>query len=47
MGGWKRSGMGRRHGEHGITKYTEPRNVTEMRWTTMPGLLGRAARRLG
>lgn len=47
MGGWKRSGMGRRHGEHGITKYTEPRNVTEMRWTTMSGLLGRAARRLG
>lgn len=47
MGGWKRSGMGRRHGEHGITKYTEPRNVTEMRWTTMSGLLGWAARRLG
>lgn len=47
MGGWKRSGMGRRHGEHGITKYTEPRNVTEMRWTTMSGLLGRAARWLG
>lgn len=47
MGGWKRSGMGRRHGEHGITKYTEPRNVTEMRWMTMSGLLGWAARRLG
>ncbi|OEY24304.1 succinic semialdehyde dehydrogenase [Corynebacterium sp. BCW_4722] len=28
MGGWKRSGTGRRHGEHGILKYTEPRNVT-------------------
>ena len=32
MGGWKKSGTGRRHGEHGITKYTEPRNVTQTRW---------------
>ncbi|MCP1387894.1 succinic semialdehyde dehydrogenase [Corynebacterium sp. TA-R-1] len=31
MGGWKRSGAGRRHGAHGITKFTEPRNVTETR----------------
>lgn len=28
MGGWKKSGVGRRHGGHGIEKYTEPRNVT-------------------
>ncbi len=32
MGGWKKSGTGRRHGEHGITKYTEPRNVTQTRF---------------
>lgn len=31
MGGWKQSGSGRRHGEHGMTKYTEPRNVTQTR----------------
>lgn len=31
MGGWKKSGVGRRHGEHGITKYTEPRNVSQTR----------------
>ncbi len=27
MGGWKDSGMGRRHGEHGLLKYTESQNV--------------------
>lgn len=31
MGGFKQSGAGRRHGEHGMTKYTEPRNVTRTR----------------
>ncbi|WP_291313243.1 succinic semialdehyde dehydrogenase [Corynebacterium sp. UBA2622] len=35
MGGWKKSGVGRRHGDHGLTKYTEPRNVTETRFTTL------------
>ncbi|MBA4503982.1 succinic semialdehyde dehydrogenase [Corynebacterium sanguinis] len=32
MGGWKASGVGRRHGDHGITKYTESRNVTQTRF---------------
>jgi succinate-semialdehyde dehydrogenase/glutarate-semialdehyde dehydrogenase len=27
MGGMKASGMGRRHGEHGILKYTEPQTI--------------------
>ena len=27
MGGWKDSGMGRRHGEHGLLKYTESQTV--------------------
>jgi succinate-semialdehyde dehydrogenase/glutarate-semialdehyde dehydrogenase len=27
MGGMKASGLGRRHGEHGITKYTEQQTV--------------------
>lgn len=27
MGGWKSSGLGRRHGEHGLLKYTEPQTV--------------------
>jgi succinate-semialdehyde dehydrogenase/glutarate-semialdehyde dehydrogenase len=31
MGGFKDSGTGRRHGEHGITKYTEPQNVSVQR----------------
>ncbi|MDY5785828.1 succinic semialdehyde dehydrogenase [Corynebacterium sp.] len=35
MGGWKKSGAGRRHGDGGLTKYTEARNVTETRLTTM------------
>lgn len=35
MGGWKKSGAGRRHGDHGLTKYTEPRNVTQTRFTTL------------
>lgn len=31
MGGWKQSGMGRRHGEQGLLKYTEPRTVAAQR----------------
>lgn len=31
MGGWKKSGVGRRHGDGGLTKYTEQRNVTQTR----------------
>ncbi|WKD56831.1 Putative succinate-semialdehyde dehydrogenase [NADP(+)] 2 [Corynebacterium capitovis DSM 44611] len=31
MGGWKKSGVGRRHGDYGLTKYTESRNVTQTR----------------
>jgi succinate-semialdehyde dehydrogenase/glutarate-semialdehyde dehydrogenase len=27
MGGMKDSGVGRRHGEHGIVKYTEPQTI--------------------
>jgi len=27
MGGWKDSGMGRRHGEHGLLKYTESQTI--------------------
>lgn len=46
MGGWKQSGVGRRHGEHGITKFTEPRNVTRMRGVTISGVMDFARRRL-
>jgi succinate-semialdehyde dehydrogenase/glutarate-semialdehyde dehydrogenase len=31
MGGMKESGLGRRHGEHGITKYTEPQTIAVQR----------------
>lgn len=31
MGGWKDSGVGRRHGEHGILKYTEAQTVAIQR----------------
>ncbi len=27
MGGWKQSGLERRHGRHGILKYTDPQTV--------------------
>ena len=27
MGGWKQSGLGRRHGRHGLVKYTETQTV--------------------
>ena len=32
MGGMKASGLGRRHGEHGILKYTEPQTIAIERW---------------
>ena len=32
MGGFKDSGVGRRHGEHGIQKYTESQTVASQRW---------------
>jgi succinate-semialdehyde dehydrogenase/glutarate-semialdehyde dehydrogenase len=31
MGGMKESGVGRRHGEHGIVKYTEPQTISVQR----------------
>jgi succinate-semialdehyde dehydrogenase/glutarate-semialdehyde dehydrogenase len=31
MGGWKASGVGRRHGEHGLLKYTEAQTVAAQR----------------
>ena len=31
MGGFKESGVGRRHGEHGILKYTEPQTISVQR----------------
>jgi acyl-CoA reductase-like NAD-dependent aldehyde dehydrogenase len=56
MGGWKQSGIGFRHGEHGIRKYCRPESVVVTRFggkrepTWYPytksrrGLIGRAAR---
>lgn len=35
MGGWKTSGVGRRHGDGGITKYTESRNITQTRFMNL------------
>lgn len=32
MGGWKQSGLERRHGWHGILKYTEPQTVSVQRF---------------
>ena len=37
MGGWKRSGMGRRHGDGGLLKYTEARTVAEQRIVPVAG----------
>ena len=38
MGGWKASGIGRRHGQHGLLKYTESQTVAAQRLvpTTAP-----------
>jgi len=35
MGGLKESGLGRRHGEEGILKYTEPQTVAVQRWAPL------------
>ena len=35
MGGFKDSGLGRRHGAEGILKYTESQNVTVQRGVTL------------
>lgn len=37
MGGWKRSGVGRRHGNGGLLKYTESRTVAEQRIVPIAG----------
>ena len=37
MGGWKRSGVGRRHGDGGLLKYTEARTVAEQRIVPIAG----------
>jgi succinate-semialdehyde dehydrogenase/glutarate-semialdehyde dehydrogenase len=43
MGGFKRSGLGRRHGREGILKYTQSQTVADQRFipaalTRLPGL---------
>ena len=40
MGGFKDSGLGRRHGGHGIEKYTEPQTVAVQRLLTTWGPRG-------
>lgn len=37
MGGWKASGVGRRHADVGLLKYTEPRTVALQRLLPMTG----------
>lgn len=37
MGGWKRSGVGRRHGDDGLLKFTEARTVAEQRIVSIAG----------
>lgn len=37
LGGVKQSGLARRHGPEGITKYTEPKNISEQRIMPMRG----------
>ncbi|MCQ4619981.1 succinate-semialdehyde dehydrogenase (NADP(+)) [Corynebacterium sp. CCUG 71335] len=37
MGGWKRSGVGRRHGDDGLLKFTEARTVAEQRIVPIAG----------
>ena len=41
MGGWKDSGVGSRHGEHGILKYTNAQTVSVQRLLPIapPGFL--------
>ena len=45
MGGWKDSGVGSRHGEHGILKYTDAQTVSVQRLLPIapPGFLPQAA----
>ena len=40
MGGFKDSGLGRRHGSEGILKYTETQNVTAQHLVGFGGLPG-------
>lgn len=37
MGGWKASGLGRRHGTEGLLKYTQPRTVAQQRVIPLTG----------
>ena len=37
MGGWKASGVGRRQGDHGLLKYTEPRTIAVQRFMSTSG----------
>lgn len=43
MGGWKRSGQGRRHGDAGLLKYTETRTVAQQRLIPITNLTGTGA----
>jgi succinate-semialdehyde dehydrogenase/glutarate-semialdehyde dehydrogenase len=45
MGGWGDSGLGRRHGAEGITKYTEPQTVAQQRLVPMGPAFGMDDRR--
>lgn len=40
MGGWKASGVGRRHGDEGLLKYTESRTVAVQRYLPIAGPSG-------
>ncbi len=40
MGGMGISGMGRRHGEEGLLKYTEPQTIAEQRFIGLDGMRG-------
>jgi succinate-semialdehyde dehydrogenase/glutarate-semialdehyde dehydrogenase len=40
MGGWKSSGVGRRHADEGLTKYTETRSVAAQRFVPIAGPAG-------
>ena len=37
LGGMKESGLARRHGPEGLTKYTEPKNISQQRIMPMRG----------
>ena len=43
MGGWKASGVGRRHADDGLLKYTEPRTVAVQRLLPLRGPAGMSA----